>query len=102
MSKTICTACPERCILTEKVRDCAQRGDKIWLHRDEVVCRTCPNIEETCYQCTRVGNTEMGKAVQKDDVGKARNWRVTASDLWEDYLSRHPNWKPRRLENYVQ
>jgi len=89
--KTICTACPERCILTEKIKDCAQIGGRLWFHRDKIICRTCPNIEESCYECTR-------EPVQKDEVGKEEEWQIVSERLWNDYKNRHPEWKKHDIK----
>ena len=98
MSKTICTECPERCILTETIRTCAKIGSKIWLDRNAIICRTCPKIEETCTMCTREGNTPLGKEVKRDELGKG-TWDEIAGLLWNDYLARHPDWKKHEKKN---
>lgn len=84
--KQICTECPERCILTEKIRNCPQLNSKIWLDRSAIICRTCPNIEEECSRCTR-------EPVPRDEVGKKEEWQVVSERLWADYKLRHPAWK---------
>lgn len=58
----ICTDCAERCIITPKDKDCAKVGDRVWLHREEVICRSCLNASDSCYHCVREPD--------KDHIGK--------------------------------
>jgi hypothetical protein len=91
----VCTDCPERCILTSEVHHCAKIGSKLWLDRSAIICRTCPNAAEVCPACTRVGNTEMGKDMKRDEIGVVLQWDIMSEMIWNDYLSRHPEFKPK-------
>lgn len=63
---TICTQCPERCVITTQDPSCSKFRDRLWLHREEILCRFCKDITQ-CAQCARdISRTGYGKQSDKN------------------------------------